>query len=440
MLADGQHREASNSLLSTLPTPLSATPPARLRGPHLPECSPTLAIKVMSAAASTLPSITTTVACPPAPLSFADIHRVRGAPPEATAAIEARAGGASWGAVASTFRSTRIAAAVSDKDIRYAWSAYERACHADGIPPLPISLDSVMAMWFERVIGHGLKSSALHSLTSRILTRAALWGQGVSSELRESISVELGHFCEAFPCQVSSAAPPLGNSDGRLSQVISYVEEKAATGSLFYLQLHALLQLAAAVYPRSSGLLEGHLRLRHILFQPPSPRARGGLVVQLILPKTNKRSVDLRHDSHPVMMGPAVVAVLALLHAHGLLAPDASPDAVVFQEVNPRTNRVTAPALTVRRSTYLLRRYAFIPSGILGGDRLTLRSIRYGASTDAAMAGIPEDTRWATGGWRSASGARTYLDRSIATLSAPYEGGGVLTAPAADAVAGADRT
>ena len=77
---------------------------------------------------------------------------------------------------------------------------------------------------------------------------------------------ELPRFRAAFPCQVSSAAPPLSASDGRLTQVLAYVEHRAVQ-SLFYCEISALLLVAASLFSRTTGLLEGHVRRRHILYQ-----------------------------------------------------------------------------------------------------------------------------------------------------------------------------
>jgi predicted RecA/RadA family phage recombinase len=257
----------------------------------------------------------------------------------------------------------------------------------------------------------------------------------------DAIWAELPLFCVSFPCEVSAAAPPLGKSDGRLNATIAYAEQRTHH-SLFFKGVFALLSLASALYPRSTGLLNGHLRLQHLLFQPPTDTARGGLVVRLILPKKNKRTIDLRHDSHPVPMGPVVTAVLAFLHARGLVVPGAPPDAVIFPDIHPTSDVEIAPALTVHRSTYILRRYVFIPSGVQGGHLLTLRStsIRYGASTDAAIAGVREEDRLATGGWRSTAGARPYLDRTVATLLSPPGTVGAKTAPATNAMVGTTGT
>jgi hypothetical protein len=379
-----------------------------------------------------LPSLSTTIACPPAPTRWDEIHRTRGAPPAATAAIIARAGGASWMAVGDVYRAARHSAAADAATLRHAWTAYERACYADGTPPLPVTLRSITAMWFERVLGHGRKSSGLQSLTSRIFTRAGLLGREVAPEVQDAIWEELTRFRVDFPCQVSAAAPPLGRSDGRLDQAIAYVEQRAPN-SLFFKEMLALLRTAGELYPRANGLLEGRLLLGHLLFQPPGPHARGGLVVRLILPKKNKHTVDLRRDSHPIPMGPTVTAVLSFLEALGLLSEGASREACVFPDIDPRTDAIRGPALTVTRSSYLLRRYVFVPAGLLGGHLLTLRSIRYGASTDAVMAGVPEPIRLATGGWGTQQGSKPYVDLSVATLLSPAGPAGPTPTPAAGA-------
>ena len=320
--------------------------------------------------------------------------------------------------VGDVYHSTRREDATSTPDLRYAWSAYQRVCDGEHVDPIPVTTQKVVALWCSRVIGQGLKSSALKSITSRILTRADLMGQTVDHQVVEEIKDELGRFCTTFPCEVSAAAPPLGASDGRLTRVIEYAEQRSQ-GSLFFLGITALLRLAAVLYPRSSGLLDGNLRLGHLLFQPPGPSFQGGLVVRLILPKKGKKTVDARFDSHPVPMGPAVTALLSFLRARGLLIPGAPAGAAVFPDIDPVSNEIRSPILSVDRSTSILRQFVFIPSGIEGGELLTLRSIRYGSHTDALMAGVPEPERLAQGGWRSQGGVQPYIDRSVAALLSP---------------------
>ena len=117
--------------------------------------------------------------------------------------------------------------------------------------------------------------------------------------------------------------------------MIDYAEQMAQeVGGLFYFEMHALLEMAADLYPRLSGLLEGHLRLRHVLLALPGPGRQGGMVAQFILPKKNEKEVDLRHDSHPIAMGPTVTAVLARL----------SSDKIVFPDVDPTIGRIRCPA------------------------------------------------------------------------------------------------
>jgi len=70
---------------------------------------------------------------------------------------------------------------------------------------------------------------------------------------------------------------------------------------------------------------------------------------------------------------------------------------VIFPDIDPVPDAIRTPFLSVVRSTYYLRRYVFIPSGIEGGELLTHRSSRYGSHTDALLAGAPEGeriTRW----------------------------------------------
>ena len=130
--------------------------------------------------------------------------------------------------------------------------------------------------------------------------------------------------------------------------------------------------------------------------------SRGAVVFEI-------RYYSIRHDSFPVPMGPAGIA----LSQPWLLPRD----------------------LSVKRSTYLLRRLVFIPSWIEAGALLTLRSISYGSSTDAIMAGVSPGDRLAQGGWGSEAGGREYLDRTVAIIYAPA-GGQALAAPTMDAEAG----
>lgn len=299
------------------------------------------------------------------------------------------------------------------------WRGYVAVCLADGTDPLPVTLDGVEAWWASRVLGEGLKSSALKSATSRLLTHAALLGHAVPPDTREAISRELTHFCTGFPCEVAAAAPPLGDAgDGRLELAITYAAARAET-SLLYRSLHALLLVSQALYCRPTALLDGHLRRGQVMAVPATASASGGLVLRLLLPKRRKDRVDMRLDSFPIPTGPATRALLSLLNALEQLTRDTSADAVVFPDVCPTSDTLRGPALSTSRARDLLRRYVFTPAGLPGGDRLTLRSIRSGASTDAAAAGVGTTDRLAQGGWASAAGAQTYLDRCVVSLTGP---------------------
>ena len=354
---------------------------------------------------------------PPPPMTYQDLHAAKGTPPAARAALAAAQSMSSWRAVAVAFQSAdighRLAATVSE------WRSYVATCEADGAEPLPLSIVSVLAWWHHRVVGNRLKSSALPSVTSRLLSHAALLGAPASATLTDTIWYELSRFRAAFPCEVAPAAPPLGDAgDGHLSLALAFAETRA-NSSLLYRVLHTLLVVSQALYCRPTALLDGHLRRDHILSVPASPVAPGGLVLRLLLPKREKGKVDMRRDSFPIPTGPATRALLALLGALGLLADDAQADAIVFPDIDPRRDRIRGPAMSVERATDLLRRHVFIPAGLPAGGRLTLRSIRSGASTDAAARGVSTLDRLAQGGWASEAGAKTYLDRGIVMLAGP---------------------
>jgi hypothetical protein len=297
------------------------------------------------------------------------------------------------------------------------WNTFLRLCASCGLQPLPVTTTAIAALWSQRIIGRSLKSSGLQSLTSRILTHARLLGHPADTATLAEIADLLPNFCKTFPCGVKSAAPPFGVIHG-LDDAIAYATARAGS-SLFYRLMAALLLLEQALYCRPTALLEGNLRRRHLTFMPPSSARQGGLVANLMLPKPRKGSADSRLDSHPVPIGPAVQALLSLMDSLDLLRPDADPNAIIFPEVDPKTDRTVGPALSVKRSTALLRRFVFTPAGISLGDQLTLRSIRSGASTDAHIAGASTTARLAQGGWGTEVGASTYLDLSLAALSAP---------------------
>jgi hypothetical protein len=86
--------------------------------------------------------------------------------------------------------------------------------------------------------------------------------------------------------------------------------------------------------------------------------------------------------------------------------PSSSPN------ISPVAGTIRGPALSTARATDLLRRHVFVPAGIPGGARLTLRSIRSGASTDTAAMGVWGQDNRDQGGWRSEAGARTYVDQA----------------------------
>ena len=353
---------------------------------------------------------------PPA-LTFAGIHSIMGEPPAARAALQAARATPrpSWSAVGAAYRVARTSSGLASSDS--AWNGYRRVCETDGVDPLPVTLPKLLACWSERVIGRGLKSSALRSITSRITTHAALAGSPVPQALAADIGRDLRQFRETFPNEVRSLAPPLGAADG-LDVAIAYADTRAGS-SLFYRIMSALLHVSKALYCRPSALLNGRLRRRHISYLPPTATTRGGLVINLILPKKRKDRVDLRLDSHPIPTGPAVLALVSLLDALGLLAHDAPADGIVFPDVDPAANALRSPltGLPVRRATDLMREHVYVPAGLKGGSLFSLRSIRSGASTDAAIAGVTRADRLAQGGWATAEGAATYLDSCLVVLS-----------------------
>jgi hypothetical protein len=301
------------------------------------------------------------------------------------------------------------------------WNAYLRACAADSFDPIPITLPKVLAFWSFRVLGSHLKSSGLESVTSRLLTHATLNNHTVSPDVIATIWAELPRFCSTFPCEVAAAAPPLSITTG-LQTAISFTEACSANNS-FFLCMHTLLLVSQALYCRPSSLLAGRLRRSHLSSMPASSSSQGGLVLNLMLPKKRKTKADRRLDAHPIPNGPAVRSLLSLLDALGILAEGSTPDAIVFPDIDPFTGAIIKPALTVRRSTTVLRRYVFVPAGIPNGNRLTLRSIRSGSSSDAAIAGVAPQDRLDQGGWKTAAGAATYLDRAFVILSSPAASG-----------------
>ena len=291
-------------------------------------------------------------------------------------------------------------------------------CEAERVDPLPLTPAKLLACWSERVVGRGLKSSALQSITSRVVTYARLAGSLTpDAVVREEIARERRQLCETFPCEVRAAAPPLGVVDG-LDVAIAYADARAGA-SPFFRAMAALLHVSKALYCRPSAVLAGRLRRCHVAYVPPGPSAQGGLVLNLVLPKMRKDCVDYRLDSHAIPSGPAVLALVSHLDALGLLAPGAPAEGVVFPDIDPLSGECRSRPLAVRRATGLLRRYVFGPAGLPNGDLFTLRSIRSGSSTDAAIAGVTTSDRIAQGGWKSAAGAETYLDHCLALLSQP---------------------
>lgn len=366
-------------------------------------------------AALQLPQMLDLRANPPPQLTFRELHRAKGTPPVARAVLVAQQAAASWLDIARVFQSAtqhrRLADSASE------WRSYLAMCESDGVPPLPVSLVKVIGWWAFRVLGRSRKSSALRPVTSRLLTHAALLGSPVPSAVAEDIWDSLPRFCASFPCEVSSAAPPLGDAgDGRLSSAIEFAASRA-THSVLYRGLLTLLLTAQALYCRPTAVLEGNLRRGQIASVPASQASPGGLVLRLLLPKTNKGRVDRRLDSFPIPTGPATIAILSWLRTVEHLWPDVTPQDAVFPDLDPVRDALRGPSLTVDRANTLLRRHVFIPSGIGGAARVTLRSIRSGASTDAAASGTSDPDRLAQGGWASAGGARTYLDRVIRVLA-----------------------
>jgi hypothetical protein len=352
------------------------------------------------------------------PATCFDIFRTRGAPKPAQAVMAAIARGDRLDVIGGAFADAMHARSLADT--ASAFRGYQDACAADGTPSLPITINKVVGYWAQRVVVSRRKSSGLQSITSRLLTHAALLGHGPDSRTRAAIWEALPGFCSAFPCEVASVAPPLGATHGLL-RAIAYADERAEH-SLFYRCMSALLHTSRALYCRPTAILEAKLRRSSLRFMPPGDEQQGGLVVSLLLPKKRKHKADRRLDSHAIPMGPAVHALLSLLDALGLLKPGADPEGIVFPEIDPVSNAVVSPALTVRKSSALLRKHVFIPAGLPEGTRLTLRSIRSGASTDAVIAGVTDPDRLAQGGWATLKGAETYLDRALATLSRPAPG------------------
>ena len=359
------------------------TIPIRLLG--LPRW-PRLEDSGLTAAASTLTQVLRCRAFPPPPLTFSDIHGVTGVPQAAAAALGVAEQTTSWAAVGNAYHAARLVGAIDSSESE--WRGYTRVCAIDGTDPVPVTLPKLLACWSERVIGRGLKSSALKSVTSRILSHARLVGSPASPSDESSIWRELPHFCSTFPCEVQPAAPPLGTANG-LDEAIAFASARAPAW-LFFRVMTALLMVSKSLYCRPTALLR--LRRRDISYMPPSASAQGGLVLSLLLPKKRKDRVDLRLDSHPIPMGPTVLALLGLLEALGLLTPEAPLDGAVFPDVDTNTDAIRHPFMTVNRSTDVLRQHVFIPAGIPNGARLTLRSIRSGQARMPQSVACPTRT------------------------------------------------
>lgn len=228
-------------------------------------------------------------------------------------------------------------------------------CDPDGIAPIPISLDKVVAWWAARVLGRNLKSSALRSVTSRLLTHVALLGSPVPAQVVASIWDTLPHVCASFPCEVSSAAPPLGDAgDGRLSTAIEFASARAEQ-SLLYRGLATLLLTAQALYCRPSAVLNGNLLRGQIASIPASAAtgSLGGLVFRLVLPKPEKGHADMRTDSFPIPNGPATAAIPSWRSTIAHLHPRTSPGDPVFPDLDPVSDNIRGPAMSVKRATAL---------------------------------------------------------------------------------------
>jgi hypothetical protein len=297
------------------------------------------------------------------------------------------------------------------------WNSCSAACSASGVHGLPVTLEKILACWHYRVIEKKLKSSALQSVTSRILTHAALLGHPTPPATVEAINAERVRFCNTFPCEVRALAPALSSLNG-LDTAIAFAEARTGA-SLFFRSMYAALQLSKVLYCRPTALLSGRLRKCHCMYLPPSATSQGGLVLNLLMPKRRKDRTDRRLDSHPIPTGPAVLALVSLLDSLGLLRRDAPADGIAFPDIDPLTDAIRAPRMPVKRSTEVLRSHVFIPAGIPNGGAFTLRGIRSGSSTDATISGVSDQDRNAQGGWKSAAGSRTYLDRALAMLSQP---------------------
>ena len=122
----------------------------------------------------------------------------------------------------------------------------------------------------------------------------------------------------------------------------------------------------------------------------PVPRSRNGLTIPT---------------------GPATIPLLSRLRTVEHLWPDVTSQDAVVDTVRDTLR------LTVVLAKSMLRRRIFIPSGSGGATRATLRSIRSGSSTNTAASGTSDADRLAEGGWASARGARTYLERAIRFLA-----------------------
>ena len=375
----------------------------------------------IQAATRRLPQFLELRANPVPQMTAEDLHDLRGTPPavQAVKAVLAQGGrwDAAWLALMEISTSCKADAYASEWNLK----GYSDVCALIGKPALPVSLLNLGSWWIsrlERQQGRKLKSSALRTVTSRVLTRARLMGFPVTEADRVEIGKKLTEVRALYPCEVSSAAPPLGDAgDGRLSRVLAYAASRAER-SLFYRGMHTLLLVAQALYCRPTALLEGHLRLRHIQAMPVTDAFPGGLSIRLQLPKQGKLQSDGRKENFPITTGKATRALISWLADLGLLAPGSSPNAVVFPDLCPVRDIVRKPIMTVDRARDLLRRYVYIPSGVPAGPRRTLRSIRSGASTDAAARGVPFPEVVKQGGWgKSGRVARVYVDKTVVQLA-----------------------
>ena len=288
---------------------------------------------------------------------------------------------------------------------RTALRNWERAALAFDEDPhdWPVTTNQCIAFcaWYTCIRGNSSSSlgtviSDLKSAITKTVSRDA-WLVGADEADLRSIIIK---FKTHVP-SISQHAEQIRRED--LERTISGpMAAGLAAGSLFELQMRAIMLGLFQTQSRGGDFLGGHLQWGHITFHETETAA--GMELLLPFDKTGKAFLDpRRHHSYAVVRKDVICAVAAMRSYRAALPVEATAaDKPVFPFVSAAgALEADRAPLTPQQFLDALRSHILAPAGYTEAQRYAYgyHSFRSGGETDHDVEGWPENLRAAIGRW-----------------------------------------